>query len=166
MKYVVYFCCTIKSLISNWPRTRKFSQLLQAGKTVAFDFPYHALRPIFILWLVKIWQVSSCGKFMQHLESCLLWQLKLTEFCVNLWCFKLSFSTGCAKWNSAAIKSLLSWLVCLLGFCLRKTSLVKVGIPISDGIVRFSPCLMGKRVKKSEAILPLIDSFQELHLEW
>ena len=47
----------------------------------------HALRPIFMLWLVKIWQVSSCGKFMQHLESCLLWQLKLTEFCVNLWCF-------------------------------------------------------------------------------
>ena len=46
----------------------------------------HALRPIFMLWLVKIWQVSSCGKFMQHLESCLLWLLKLTEFCVNLWC--------------------------------------------------------------------------------
>ena len=47
----------------------------------------HALRSIFMLWLVKIWQVSSCGKFRQHLESCLLWQLKLTEFCVNLWCF-------------------------------------------------------------------------------
>ena len=47
----------------------------------------HALRPIFMLWLVKIWQVSSCEKFMQHLESCLLWQLKLTKFCVNLWCF-------------------------------------------------------------------------------
>ena len=30
---------------------------------------------------------ESCGKFMQHLESCFLWQLKLTEFCVNLWCF-------------------------------------------------------------------------------
>ena len=44
----------------------------------------HALLPIFILWLVKIWQVSSCGKIMQHLESCLLWQLKLTEFCANL----------------------------------------------------------------------------------
>ena len=29
----------------------------------------HALRPIFMLWLVNIWQVSSCGKFMQHLES-------------------------------------------------------------------------------------------------
>ena len=47
----------------------------------------YALHPIFMLWLVKIWQVSSCAKFMQHLESCLLWQLKLTEFCVNLWCF-------------------------------------------------------------------------------
>ena len=47
----------------------------------------HALRPMFILCLVKIWQVSSCGKIMQHLESSLLWQLKLTEFCVNLWCF-------------------------------------------------------------------------------
>ena len=49
----------------------------------------HALRPIFMPWLVKIWQVSSCGKFMQHHESCLLWQLKKTEFCVNLFvcCF-------------------------------------------------------------------------------
>ena len=47
----------------------------------------HAPRPIFMLWLVKIWLVNSCVKFMQHLESCLLWQLKLTEFWVNLWCF-------------------------------------------------------------------------------
>ena len=31
---------------------------------------------------------------------------------------------------------------------------------------RFSPCLMRKRVEKSEAILALLDSFQELHLEW
>ena len=26
----------------------------------------------FMFWLVKIWQVSSCGKFMQRLETCLL----------------------------------------------------------------------------------------------
>ena len=31
---------------------------------------------------------------------------------------------------------------------------------------RFSPCLMHKRVEKSEAILALLDSFQELQLEW
>lgn len=47
----------------------------------------HALRPIFMLWLVKIWQMSACGKSMEHLESCLLWPLKLIEFCVNLWWF-------------------------------------------------------------------------------
>ena len=42
-----------------------------------------------MLWLVKIWQVSSCRKFKQHLETCLLWLLKLTEFFINLWCFLL-----------------------------------------------------------------------------
>ena len=80
-----------KILISNWPRTRKFSQFFKntCGEDIFLPWSRvgHALRPIFMLWLVKIWQVSSCGKFMQHLESCLLWQLKLTEFCVNLWCF-------------------------------------------------------------------------------
>ena len=67
----------------------------------------HGLRPIFMLWSVKIWQVSSCRKFIQHLEPCLLWQPKLTEYFVNLWCFLLSFPTGCLKWNTAAINSLL-----------------------------------------------------------
>ena len=34
MKYVVfYLCLTIKILISNWPRKRKLSHFLQAGKT-------------------------------------------------------------------------------------------------------------------------------------
>ena len=97
MKYVVLMSLwprTIKILISNWPRTQKFSQSYKNTGGEDLFLPWervgHALRPIFILWLVKIWQVSSCGKFIQHLESCcLLWQLalKLTEFCVNLWCF-------------------------------------------------------------------------------
>ena len=82
---------TIKILISNWPRTRKFSQFFKNTGGEDLFLPRsrvgHALRPIFVLWLVKIWQVSSCGKFMQHLETCLLWHLKLTEFRVNLWCF-------------------------------------------------------------------------------
>ena len=94
MKYVVFMSLwprTVKILISNWPRTRKFSHFFKNKGGEDLFLPWsrvgHALRPIFVLWLVKIWQVSSCGKFMQHLESCLLWQLKLTEFCVNLWCF-------------------------------------------------------------------------------
>ena len=52
------------------------------------------LRPIFMLWLVEIWQVSSCRKFMEHLETC----FQMTEFCVTLWC---------TKWNTAFIKILL-----------------------------------------------------------
>ena len=97
----------------------------------------HALRPIFMLRLVKIWQVISCGKFMQHLGTCLLWRLKLTEFCVTLMFLTVFFHCTLYKWNSAAIKSLLaySWLVCLSGFWLRNTSLVNVGNPISGGII-------------------------------
>ena len=82
----------------------------------------HALRPIFILWLVKIWQVSSCGQIMQHLESCLLWQLKLTEFCVNC-LFPLDVQ------NEIQLLSRVfcySWLVCLLRFWLRNVSLIKI----------------------------------------
>ena len=94
MKYVVFmslWSCTVKILISKWPRTRKFSHFFKNKGGEDLFLPRsrvgHALRPIFVLCLVKIWQVSSCKKFMQHLESCLLWQLKLTEFWVNLWCF-------------------------------------------------------------------------------
>ena len=94
MKFVVFMSLwprTIKILISNWPRTRKFSQFFKntCGEDIFLPWSRvgHALRPIFMLWLLKIWRVSSCGKFMQHLESCLLWELKLTEFCVNWWCF-------------------------------------------------------------------------------
>ena len=31
---------------------------------------------------------------------------------------------------------------------------------------RFSPCLMRKRVEKSQAIPALLEGFQELHLDW
>ena len=92
---------------------------------VVFYFSHqgHALVTLyvqFMLWLVKTWQVSSCGKFMQHLETFLLWQLKLTEFCVNLWCF-FFFSTECTKWNSSTIKGLLLFMTSLfIGFLVEK----------------------------------------------
>ena len=52
MKYVVFMCRTIKILISNWPGTRKFSQLLQPGKTVAFAF---ALVTLYVQFLCSDW---------------------------------------------------------------------------------------------------------------
>ena len=79
MKYVVFISLwpsTIKILTSNLPRTRKFSQLFKNTGGEDLFLPWsrvgHALRPIFMLWLAKIWQVSSCEKFMQRLETCLL----------------------------------------------------------------------------------------------
>ena len=60
-----------KILISIWPWTGKFSHVLYVGKAVTFDSPWsrvgHALRPLFMLWLASSW-----GKFMQHLDTCLL----------------------------------------------------------------------------------------------
>ena len=91
MKYVV-FCMwrTIKMLISNWPRKLKFSQFLQAGKTCQ----------LLLTFLTKVtrWSRSTSnlyaligqnltGEFMRKIYAA-SWNLllKLTEFCVNLWC--------------------------------------------------------------------------------
>ena len=99
----------ISILISNWPQTRKFNLLFKCksreDRCFSLPSPYsrvgHALRPILKLWLVKIWQVSSCGKFIQHLETYLLWQLKLREFFCQLvmflsvffhWMHKMKYS--------------------------------------------------------------------------
>ena len=72
MKYVVFYMYRrIKILISNWPRKLKFSQCLQGGKTCQLLLTFLTKgtrwsRSTSKFWLVKIWQVSSCGKFMQH----------------------------------------------------------------------------------------------------
>ena len=97
MNYVVFYMCStikISNLISNWPRKLRFSHFLQAGKTCQLLLTFFTKvtrwsRPTsnFYALIGQNLTVSSCGKFMQHLETCLLWQLKLTEFCVNLWCF-------------------------------------------------------------------------------
>ena len=90
-----------------------------------------------MLWLVKTWQVSSCGNFMQHLETCIVyfdscsWQSFVSTCDVFNCLFPLNVQ------NELQLLSRVfcySWLVCLLGFWLRKSSLVKVGNPISDGI--------------------------------
>ena len=132
------------SLLRFWFQT-DLSQFFKntGGEDLFLPWPRvgHAFRPIFMLWLVKIWQVSSCGKFMQHLESCLLcWQLalKLTEFFVNLsvmfltvffhWMYKMKYS--CYQESSV----IHSWFVySVSGWEMRRLS--KFGNPISDGIV-------------------------------
>ena len=114
MKYIVFMSLwpiTFIILISNWPRTRKFSQLFKNARRENRCFSLfsgqsrfgQAPRPIFMPWLVKIWQVSSCGKFIQHLETCLLQQLteadrdlcQLVMFLITVffhWMYKMKYS--------------------------------------------------------------------------
>ena len=156
-------CRTIKILIPNWPGTRKFSQLLQA----VTRWPRSTFN-----FYVLIGQ-NLTGKFMRKIYAASWILFTLTAEADRVLCQLVMFLTVFFPLDVQNEIQLLSrvfcnsWLVCLLDFWLRNASLVKVGNPISDGIVFiFSPCLMRKRVKKSQAILALLDSFQELHLEW
>ena len=131
---------TITILISNWPRTRKFSQLLQAGKAVAFDFTHHghALVTLYVQCLRSDWSKFDRWAHAENLCSI----LNLVYF--DSWSWQ-SFVSTCDVFNCLfpldvqnEIQLLsgvfcYSWLVCLLGFWLRNTSLVKVGNPILDG---------------------------------
>ena len=96
LKFIRNMLCLCAAKLKFWFQTdlgrENSASCYRQGRQLLLTFlamftRWHALRAIFMLWLLKIWQVSSCGKFMLHLESCLLWQLKLTEFCVNLCCF-------------------------------------------------------------------------------
>ena len=142
MKCVVFMCCTIKLLIVNWPWARKFSQLLQSGKTAVFDFSHHghALVTLYVQFLCSDW--SKFDRWVHAENLCSI--LNLVHF--NSWIWQ-SFVSTCDVFNCLfpldvqnEIQLLsgvfcYSWLVCFLGFWLRNTSFGKVGNPISDGIV-------------------------------
>ena len=95
IKYVLFMSLwprTIRIVISNWPRTRKFSQFFKK---------YRRGRPF--LTMVTHWSRSRSnfyaligqnltGEFMQKIHAA---------------SWKLSFPSGCTNWNTAAIKSLL-----------------------------------------------------------
>ena len=143
MEKVVFMCRTIKILISNWPRTRKFSQLLQAGKTVAFDFSHHvhALVTFYVQFLCSDWLKFDRWVHAENLGSILnlvyfdswSWQ----SFVSTCDVFNCLFPLGSVQNEIQLLSEVFcySWLVWFLGFWLRNTSLAKVGNPISDGIV-------------------------------
>ena len=156
MKYVLFMCRTIKILISNWPRTRKFSQLLQAGKTVAFDFSHHghALVTLYVQFLF-----SDLSKFdgWERTTYAASWNLfTLTTEADRVLCQLVMFLTVFfrwiyKKWNSAAIKSLLLFVASLFnGFLVEKyVACQSRKSDLGWHRFRFSPCLMRERVKKS-----------------
>ena len=74
---------------------------IQAEKT--FSHHDHALVSFHVQFLCSDWTKLDRWVHAENSYSILkLWQLQLTEFCVNLWCFEPSFSTRCTKWNTAA----------------------------------------------------------------
>ena len=164
---------TIKILISNQPRMRKFSQLFKNTGGVDLLLPGHGLVTLYVQFLCCDW--SKFHRWVHAENLCSI--LKLVYF--DSWSWQSLVST-CDVFNclfQLDVQNeiqLLSrvfcylWLVCLLVVWLRDASLVKVDNLISDGIIfvfHLAWCVL-KRVQNSQAILALLDSFQELQLEW
>ena len=100
MKYVVFMCRTIKILISNWPRARKFSQLLQAGKTVAFDFAHHghALVTLYVQFLSSHWSKFDRWVHEENLCSILKPVYYMTTEADRVLCQLVIFWTAFFHW--------------------------------------------------------------------
>ena len=93
----------------------------------------HALRRIFMLWLVKIRQAKNLCSILN-----LVYFDSWSRHCFVSTCDVFNCLFPLDVQNEIQVLSGVfsySWLVCLLVFWLRNTSLVKVGNPISDGIV-------------------------------
>ena len=102
----------LKILIWNWPRTRKFMQGSRFWLFSPWSRVGHALLLIFMLWLVRIWQVSSCGKCMQHLETCFLIAEADRVLCRQLVTSLTVFFHWMYKMNTAASRFFCnSWFV-------------------------------------------------------
>ena len=99
MKYV-FMCCTINILISYWPWTRKFSQLLQAGKTVAFDFVCHghALVMLYVQFYAPIGQNLTGAEFMQKIYAASWILFTFTSAADGVLCQLLMFLTVFFHW--------------------------------------------------------------------
>ena len=175
IKYVVFMSLwprTIRTLISNWPRKRKFSQFffkVQAWKTLSYHG--HALVTLYVQFLYPDW--SKFDRLVHADKLCSI--LKFVYF--DSWSWQ-SFVSTCDVFkclfpldvqNEIQLLSRVfcySWLVCLLGFLVEKC------VTCQNSVIRFRMAsfpfftLMRKRVLKSQALLALLDSFQQLHLEW
>ena len=128
-------------LISNWPRTRKFVTLYVqclCSDWSKFDKWVHAENVCSILKVVYLyswsWQnfVSTCDVFNCLFRLDVQNEIQLLS---RVFCY--------------------SWLVCLLGFWLRNTSLVKVGNLILDGIVfvfHLAWCVRGSKVSSDSSL--------------
>ena len=123
---------TVKILISNSPRTRKFSQLFKntGGKT--FSYHGHALVTLYVQFLYSDWsKFDRCV----HAENSYSF---LKVVCFDSWQSFVStgFCTGCTKWNTATNKSLLLSIAGLfIGFLVEKC------VACQNWVIRFRMAL-------------------------
>ena len=139
MKYVVFYVChKNKILISNSPRKLKLSQCLQAGN---FDFSHqgHALVTLYVQFLCSDWSrfdrwVHAENLCSMHLETEFTLTAGADRGLCQLVMILTVFFHWVWKWNSAAIKSLLSFMAGLfIRFLVFRLS--KSEIRFRNGIV-------------------------------
>ena len=142
---------TLLTMVLRWSRsTSNFYALI--GQNLTGEF---------------MWKIYAASWILYYFDSW-IWQ-SFVSTCDVLKCLFLLDVQNEIQLLSRVFRY--SWLVCLLGFWLRNTSHCQSWkSDFGWHCFRLSPCLMRKRgrkrVKKSQAILALLDSFRELHLEW
>ena len=142
MSYVVFMCCTIKILIRTDLGRENSASYYRQKRQLLLTF----------LTLVTRWSRSVSnfyaligqnftGEFMRKIYATSWILFTLTAEADRVLCQLVICLTVFFYWmykNKIQLLSRVfcySWLVCLLVFWLRDASLVKVGNPISDGIV-------------------------------
>ena len=121
----------------------------------------HPLRPIFVFWLVKIWQVSSCRKFMQRLETCLQSFVSSCDVlnCVFYLVYKMKYS--CYQDCSVIHVWFVYCAFCWQMHCLSKSLEIRFRMAsFSKTSLLTCLCLRHKRVEKSQAILEHLMTFR------
>ena len=163
-------CRTIKILILNWPWKLRFSQFLQAGKTCQLLLTFLTKvtrwsRPTSNLYAL-IGQ-NLTGEFIRKIYAA-SWNLfTLTAEADRGLCQLLMFLTVFFHWTLYKMKfscyqesSVIHGQFVYRVFAEKYVACQSRKSDFGWHRFRFSPCLMRKRVEKSEAILALPDSFQ------
>ena len=136
MKYVVFMSLwarTNKILISNWPRTWKFSQFFKNTGGEDLFLPWSRVT-LYVQFYALIGQ-NSTGELMWEIYAA-SWKLfTLTAEADRVLCQLVMFLTVFFHWMYKMKSSCYQEAGLFIGFWLRKRRLSKFGNPIANGIV-------------------------------
>ena len=134
------------TMIMRWSRsTFRFYALIGQNLTGEFMRKIYAASLILFTFTAEAYRVLC--QLLMFLTVFFHWMYKMKYSCYQ----ESSVSHGC-------------FVYCGFGWEMRRLSKSEIRFRMAS--FSFSPCLICKRVAKSEAILALFDTFQELRLEW